>query len=163
MRAYLEHPYLNVKRGTLVATNSVIMCELPVEVEEGDVEGWIPVELLKTARKSYDPESIRLEPETASLNGTSMRRPNTDAKQPFPDPAHLFPAERELSQQTISVNVAELYRLSKALGESCVTLRFQRDRNASNDLIDPRRPVLVEPHRVPGDRRGILMPIAPLR
>lgn len=57
-RQVLRNPYLRIlevageQRATLLATDSFVAVSIPVEIDPGDVEGYIPVEAFKEAWKA---------------------------------------------------------------------------------------------------------------
>lgn len=48
----LENPWLDVERGVVLSSPGQSAVMIPVVVEDGDVSGPVPVELLKEIRKS---------------------------------------------------------------------------------------------------------------
>jgi hypothetical protein len=153
--------------GYLEATDSFKLARVPVELEVGDVEGFIPPAALIEARKA-DRLTPRLEANgTCDVpGGPSFPRP--EPGQPV-NVDQLLPVEDDLHSFEVGLSPKLLLELAQGMGaEGGVRLRFCKGRGAEswtpdNPESEPstRRPIVVRPlgsSDVP-DAVGLLMPI----
>src|ERR1043165_2378632 len=130
-RPVLEDPYLDAEAGRLVATDSYILVSLPVELDEGDVSGWVPAEALKAARKTrYANDDLRrifLSENKAVVDtpaGSSAFIRINDRGE-FPKWQQLVPpTEGREGEVLISLNAEKLLQAAMAIGTAEVTLRI---------------------------------------
>jgi len=161
-RTQLHHVYLDVEAGELQATSGHILARVPVEVEAGDVSGYILVQALHHARwpelRAQAGGACQLlcaEKEVTAANGRVYPRPDEnrwpDVDRVTPDPAGMM---------SVCVNAQLLAALQSAIAtQQAVVLRFRPDGLGS---IDPRAPIRVE--AVEGDPSGgygVIMPVTP--
>lgn len=180
-RPVLTHLYLRIvgeggdRRGFLEGTDSYKLGRVPVELEEGDTEGFIPAEVIGAARKAKA-DSIRangsLELETFGKVIASFPRtfegtfPNTDQL------LDVTPARINGARWTIGLNPKLLLELAEGMGAETVTLEFANTKTYSRgsdpaETPDPSplRPIMVRPlGMVRGcednhEAVGLLMPI----
>lgn len=151
-------------RGYLEATDSYKLIRVPVELESGDVDGFVPPEVLTAARKvnRHDPR-IEANGSLDIPNGPSFPRPELGQ---FPNVDQLLPDETSLADFSIGVNARFLFELAQGLGTDTVRLRFVGERLAGvdNPSVDPARPSNLRPILVDGigaaeEGIGLLMPI----
>ena len=163
-RPSLQAPYLDTTKAVLVATNGAILAELPVELDDDDISGPVPIGALKEARK---PENLKDATECAmKCNGTAklsggMSVPRGDTCQEFPDHQKII-KDKYQTDPDIRIDVQQLKNLVAALtdrkgGSTMVGLWLAR---ASNGDIDPLGGIRVEVKRHP-ERRGVIMPCRP--
>lgn len=166
-RPTLTKVHLNAEAGMVEVTDSYMLARFPVELDEGDTSGPIPVEALKASRKpplKGLPTSIRASGDTVDVHhgfgedasAPYLTLPRETADYTFPDCARLFP--ENTAEFEIGVDAAALAKLAKAMGTDHVRLRFtasKDDDHAPSNL----RPIVVEPLKVSGDPpTGLLMP-----
>jgi hypothetical protein len=169
-RPMLTKVHLDTEAGEVWVTDSYKAARFPVEVEEGDTSGPIPVEALKASRKPplrhISETSISLNShaevkmgrgEEASGPYLTVPRDKEDGYK-FPSLPELFPDN--LAPFEIGLDAKHLHDLAKAMGSDTIRLRFTMggDREPS-----PLKPMLVEPLRCDATGgakpRGLLMPI----
>lgn len=148
-------PYF--RGGALWATDGRAMVKLPVESDETDTEGWIPVDALKAARKlsgRLDSVSIHLNGAATLCNGAAF--PRRDEKRGegtrWPNCERIF--EDAMGKETklsIALDVRLLAAIADAMGTDQVKLH----------LTDELTVIRVSPvGKAPSpDAWGILMPI----
>ena len=163
-RPVLTNVHLDVDKGQVVATDSYMLARFPVELDEGDTSGPIPVDALKASRKpplklrtGEDGVSIRANRNVEVVQGEApyLSVPRGDVDYTFPNADSLFPAV--LADFTIGLNAAKLAQLAKALGSDEVVLQFTAGKDGNPEAL---RPILVRPiSRGDDDPDGILMPI----
>lgn len=154
----------------LIATNGRMLVIVPVEAESADVDGLIPVEALKAARK-IGPKSRnavlsangRVEYQTKDGGSTSVERP--EGKWPpyrsvIPKPDHAW--------VTLCVNAEYLLAVQKAMGASGLTICFDPAGNRPmlarplNDGEQGEGLASVEPLKGgrDGKERAVVMPLS---
>jgi hypothetical protein len=137
--------------GTLEATDSYKFVRVPVVMDEGDVEGFIPVEAFAAARKNRA-GYLNCNGSIEVPGGPTF--PRQDCGQ-FPDSTRLFPEQPVAF--TVGLNAKLLYELAQGLGTDTVQVSFVQ----GADGPDPLRPMIVTPANGLGieGADGILMPI----
>lgn len=174
-RPVLTRVHLNAEQSVVEVTDSYMLARFPVELDEGDTSGPIPVDALKAARKppnKYRDVSIALngnaevrqygenpaEPDTPYLTVPRDVEPYQ-----FPDTLRLIP--ENLSEFEIGLDAGLLYRLAKAMGNERVRIRFTNNpaTGDGNGNFGPSnlRPYVVRPADAYSDDDpiGLLMPI----
>jgi len=151
-RPVLTHAFLRVdgERATLEACDSYKLARIPVELEAGDEEGFVPVEALTTARKARA-ESVSVNGSVDIPGGPSFPRPELGQ---FPNAVQLFP-DGEVAF-AVGVNAKFLHELAQGLGSETVRLEFVKVGDEPSAL----RPIVVRP--IGGDAPeadGLLMPV----
>jgi hypothetical protein len=126
----LGQPYLSIEDKAVISTDGRCMAVVPVEVEEGDVSGWLSAEALKAARKlgfKTASASVHCNGALALDNGASFPRPFVPKEGETPSnypnwKAVTVPAGKNRHLLTFDVNL--LVKLSKALGTPCLKLEI---------------------------------------
>lgn len=165
----------NGLEGWLEGTDSYKLGRVSIELDEGDTEGFIPLEVLATARK-LRADRIRCNGALEVVAGATVLatfdRPNIGQ---FPNTDNLFPTEFariEGDRWRIGLNPKFLFELAEGMGADTVTLEFTATRpapTADNESTDFRpsnlRPITVRPlglKRGAGtdySSTGLLMPV----
>jgi DNA polymerase III sliding clamp (beta) subunit (PCNA family) len=168
-RPVLQHLYLRAGKdageGTLEATDSYMLVRVPVTMEDGDTEGFLPASALTEARKAADRYTSEvhvgangsIEYGTKDGGTVTLARPEPGK---FPDTAQLFPGE--LSTFEVGVNPKLLLAAAEAMGCETIRLSFARKRESSIECdSDPLRPITVRPLNgtTSPDAVAIVMPI----
>lgn len=180
-RPVLTHLYLRIvgegdnRRGWLEGTDSYKLGRVPVELEEGDTEGFIPAEVIGAARKAKA-DSIRANGslELEQLGKVIATFPRTFEGQ-FPNTDALIPEEParfEGRRWNVGLNPKLLLELAEGMGAETVTLEFVATRPApgpaggAGDYSPSNlRPMVVRPLATfrgceeNHDAIGLLMPI----
>ena len=121
-RLVLAHPYLDVERKTLVATNGCALVALPVEIDPGDTSGPITIDALAAARKvgrKGELATILAGTDQKLINQATCPRAN-DIN--YPDWTRVMP--RNPGKIRISFNAHLLVDITKAMGCTDVILEF---------------------------------------
>lgn len=158
-RPVLTHLYLRItgegdaRIGRLEATDSYKLVSIPVEVEDGDTEGFIPVEVLKAARKaSRGSSAVQIEANGGLVieDGTTYPRPEPGT---WPKTDQLIPTDT--TEFEVGLSARFLWDLAQAFGDDRVVVKFTAAKDGSPD---PLRPIHVRPM---GSAEGvaILMPV----
>ena len=163
------------RKGYLEGTDSYKLARIPVELDEGDTEGFIPLEAIQTARK-LKVDTIRangtVDIPTGTETAVSYSRPDVGQ---FPNTDALLdvePARIDGERWRIGLNPTLLAELAAGMGCETVELEFAAVRPApgpDGGNVDFRpsglRPVTVRPLgfiRGAGstsDATGLLMPV----
>lgn len=133
------------------------MVKLPVESDETDTEGFVPIDALKAARKlsgRIDSISVHLNGAATLANGATFPRPTTQTQgfTSWPNCERIFDdAMGKETKLSIALNVRLLAAITDAMGTDEVKL----------DLTDELTVIRVSPvGKAPSpDARGVLMPI----
>ena len=161
-RPNLREPWLDAAKARLVATNGHVMAVIPVEVDENDVTGHVPMDAVKAARKvtKRDPYLL-LEATDANVYGD--RYPRGDlGKYPNVDQIidHLDDGQGEAD---IVLDAKLLYDLAQAMIDCKTTeparvrLYFKRYANGNVSEGAAIRVEPMGPGSVPG-AFGVIMP-----
>lgn len=153
LRTVIEQPYLDVDAKVLVATDSFMLAVVPVEVEEGDTSGPVPVQAITEARR----RSTKDNPQGIALNGraevdsgeVSFKRP-TLGQQQFPAWAKIADENRGTPIAEFGVSPFLLARLAEAIGVG-------KNEAVKISVYGPLTALGVETMDKKG--RGILMPV----
>lgn len=160
IRDYLNAPQLDTVGKRVIATDGKILATIPVEIEDGEICGPVPVEAIAAARKAVTARSpeqrceIRCNGDgsgvTVPAAGVTYDRPITGK---FPDIDRVIPPIAD-TDRMYAIDVALLNRLAKALSTSTrdglqVTLRIPEDAS---------KPARVESWSNP-DAVGVIMPL----
>ena len=154
------------REGVLEACDSYKLVQIPVELDEGDTEGTIPVEAVTQGRKAAgrnpqmpvilaDEEKVHVAGNGADI---TFERPRDG--QDYPKTQQLFPDDEQLGDFEIAVNAKYLYEMAQAYGDDVVQLRFTK--GGANGDISPLRPIIVTPNAPKPEfdgARGLLMPV----
>ena len=171
-RTALTKVHLNAEKSQVEVTDSYMLARFPVELDEGDTSGPIPLDALKASRKP-------MLKHVAQSHGTSIRCNShvevrhafgEDASEPyltmardeaeytFPNVDQLVP--ENLAKFRIGLNADKLSKLAKAMGcgpNDGVELRFAQGLDGNPSSL---RPILVRPiSKGDGSPDGLLMPI----
>ena len=114
-RFMLSHVWLDVEGARLIASDGKALVIVPVEVEEGDVTGPIPVEVIKAAKaqtKGPKDAAVILSCGEADLIGLGVKWPRP-AKGEYPNFERVIPKDKAVIR--FGVNVAYLRDLAGAL------------------------------------------------
>jgi DNA polymerase III sliding clamp (beta) subunit (PCNA family) len=154
VRYYLnECAHVQELNGAMVAcaTDGHALAIVPVEMEDGDVPGYVTAEALKKARKAG---SVKCNGAYEFPDGSTMPRRSELNDASFPDVSRVIPREEDLSSVELTFNADLLHRLARAITENgkhgrVITLRFRKE-NASTMSM-----------RVDGDNGafGVIMPV----
>jgi hypothetical protein len=158
-RTNLRDPYLDVEAEKIVATDGHRMVAIPVEVEHGDVSGYIARDFLKLGRKkSPKGEPVHIENRSVLRPFDIEWPPDQDhVGDTFPDWRKVVPAWNEKSPGavTIGLNAHLLKGISDALGgDGIVALTFMLEQRDSAPFLvralggDPEEIGLLMPCRV---------------
>ena len=152
MRTAITEPYL--KGGYLWATDSYSLTRIPVEVEDGDVDGFVTADALKMARKA----SGKNRPAIIGANGSqtvgevTMPRPELGE---FPNTEQLIPSD-DREEIVIGLNPKLLLNIAQALGADTVRIRIDAD----SPNMKPYVIEALQGSSLKGDdRMGLLMPV----
>lgn len=166
-RPVLNTVHLNAEKSEVWVTDSYMAARFPIELDEGDTSGPIPIDALKASRKSpmkYGTTSI-------ALNGDAQVRVcDSDGSNPaspyltvprgageytFPNLSELFP--ENIAEFEIGIDAGKLYKLAKAMGDERVRIRFTMGGDGEPSNL---RPFHVRPlGATDNDASAILMPI----
>lgn len=154
-RPSLGAPYF--RGGALWATDGRAMVKLPVESDETDAEGWVPLDALKAARKlagRLDTVSIHLNGAATLCNGAAFPRLDDKRREgtQWPNCERVFDdAMGKETKFSVAFDVRLLAAIADAMGTDQVKL----------DLTDELTVIRVSPvGKAPSpDARGVLMPI----
>jgi hypothetical protein len=137
-RPVLHLPYF--RGGALWASNGKALVRLPVEEQEGDTEGWVPVSALKEARKLAKQSffaSVHVNGAATLENGTAFPRPDRETmKGEWPNCERIL--EHERAKETrffVTIDPHELAAIASAMGADSVRL----------EMTDELTPVRVFP------------------
>ena len=160
-RPVLTHLYLRIvgegegRRGFLEGTDSYKLGRVPVELEPGDTEGFIPAEVITAARKAKA-DGIRANGslELEAFGKVVATFPRTFEGQ-FPNTDQLLelePAMIDGGRWTIGLNPKLLLELAAGMGAETVTLEFTATKTYPRDgepIVEGRpsnlRPIVVRP------------------
>ena len=157
-RATLSVPYL--RGGCLWATDGRAMVKLPVESDETDTEGFVPVEALKAARKlsgRIDSISVHLNGAATLANGATFPRPTTQTQgfTTWPNCERVFDdAIGKETKFSVALDVKLLAAIADAMGTDKVRLQMTDENTAIRVYPGSDAPNV--------NARGILMPIRTL-
>lgn len=180
-RPALTKIHLDAEKSQVVATDSYMLARFPVELDEGDTSGPIPVDALKASRKpplggvftaihaNGDVQVVMCDHDGSRASSPYVTLPRESGDYQFPSADQLIPDN--LAEFRIAFSAKKLYELAKALtGDSKrseVVLRFTAERQSEEEReqgapLKPSnmRPIYVRPLRYGDDEPdGILMPI----
>lgn len=164
-RPVLSKVHLDADRkegAQVVVTDSYMLARFPVELDEGDTSGPIPVEALKASRKpptKYGGDvAIRANSHVEVAQGETayMTLPREELDYTFPNADQLIPSN--LAEFRVGLDAAKLHALAKALGDETVILHFVAD--ADGNPRGNRVVYVTTTHDPKGESAdGILMPI----
>ena len=159
-RAAICNPYLEIddKGARMIATNGQILAIVPVDPQEGDKAGLVPVDAIKDARKakpaSLPEATLACNGNVKLLDGRQYPRPDFA----FPNYRAVLPAENRPAKFTVGIDAKLLWELAQAMGTQGVTLEFENELSAIKV-----RPSAAGQHGSikPADyeARGVIMPI----
>ena len=154
----IAETYLDTENGSanLIATNGKALAVIPVELEEGDVAGYVATEGIKQARKAdkrAEFPSMKLNGNLKLSNGVEMPRTTLPAGTEFPKWRQVMPKDEGYNVE-FAFDAKLLYELAQAMGSDTVVLKYKAF----------GLPLLVRPNGVYGtspcvEARGVLMPI----
>lgn len=160
-RPVLSCAYLDTERQVIEATDSYRLVSIPVEIEEGDVSGLIPIEAMKAFQKAHKktaiyPSLVCRETEVELVNhydGTAQTW-KRKVEGTFPNVPELIP--EDVHPFRIGLNAKLLGDLAAGMGTETVEIQFVADRESREPSA--LRPMIVRPL---ADRAvtGILMPV----
>jgi hypothetical protein len=152
IRPQMTHIYIH--NGMAVATDGVTMAYAPVEMVEGDTEGYLSTDALLLARKdAKQAESyyagIKLDDVQTLDNGITIPRPIEVDLFKFPNTDSIMDPARETPTISVSFNPRFLVRLADAIGSGeGVVLHIRK----------PSAPILVTPSSISNKAFGVIMP-----
>jgi len=160
-REVLQEPYL--LGGWLAATNGRSLVAVRVERDAHDVDGFVPVEALKAARKvrtreTFPDAEIRLNGAAEVAEGPTF--PRSDAGT-FPNWGCLVPGKKRRPREvTIKLDAHLLYDLARALGsDGPVTIRVVVGPDMGADERGEHMPVMRVDAGDPARAFGLLVPM----
>lgn len=163
-RLVLSQPYLDRENGVVVSTNGKAMAIVPVECDETDVSGHIPVEMVKLSRKTawgkLTVGEMSVGQESVRVKDVSVKRPELGT---YPKWEQVIPkAEPEGKAKRIrfGINAEMLRSLSQALGSDEVSLEIEFDTEGRyKDEVCAA--IRVQPLGAPESGRayGVIMPM----
>ena len=157
-RHAITETYLDTENGcgSLIATNGKSLAVIPVELDEGDVAGYVATEGIKQARKADKRASfpsLKLNGTLKLSNGVEMPRTTLPTGTEFPKWRQVIPKDEGYAVE-FAFDAKLLYELAQAMGSDRLVIKYK-----SFGL-----PLLVRPNAVYGsspcvEARGVLMPI----
>lgn len=157
-RVSLQHAYL--KGSQLIATNGKAMVQLPVELQEHDVDGYVSTEALKAARKAagrLDQASLQANGALTLPSGQSFPRP-TEASVGYPypncDPVWNPVWGRDYKWR-VALDAGMLLEIAQAMGTEGVILEITGENEPIRVRPTSTRTCSVAEPKA----KGILMPI----
>lgn len=157
-RHAITETYLDTENGSgsLIATNGKALAVIPVELEEGDVAGYVVTEGIKQARKAdkrAEFPSMKLNGNLKLSNGVEMPRSTLPTGTEFPKWRQVIPKDEGYAVE-FAFDAKLLYELAQAMGSDGVVIRYKAD----------REPLLVRPTALAGctpciGAKGVLMPV----
>lgn len=114
----------------IVATDGRRLVSIPVEIEEGDTDGKIPVNVLAAARSQAKRNKRKGDSGDASISANSKLKFQSEfgvieverESVNYPSIATVIP--KQYGAHSISLNVELLYGVAKALGSDNLTIAF---------------------------------------
>lgn len=171
-RPVFQIVHLDIEHSEVRATDSYMAARFPVQLDEGDTDGPIPVEALKSSRKSpfsfLKKTSIRANSHVEVVAGTGedasapyVTLPRETSAYQYPDLDRLWPGEGDLNAFRVAIDATKLIALAKAIGAAGknqgVVLQFFNSPNGDPSAL---RSILVTPLGGDDDSpSAILMPI----
>jgi hypothetical protein len=151
-RKVLNHVFL--RGDKLLATDGRALVEFPVELEQGDVDGYVTADALKAARKAG--ASIHANGSLSLSNGQAFPRPSVEEVGTYPNCVQVVQnADSKPVTLSIAFDVGLLKNLADAFGTEAVKLEL-----CDTDSVIRVYPVATRGCAVPNEKaRGILMPI----
>lgn len=159
-RTNIAAPYLDRSNGTdrLVSTNGRILAAVPVECDDSDTSGYVPLACLKDARKAGFVELNG----AAKVGGTSFNR---DTESTFPNWRAVMPDYSGEKTVKVAIDPALLKALAEAMGAEALILEIPIGYGDGSRDESVVRPLSVRPTTANGvapyetDARGVIMPI----
>ena len=162
--------------SNLVASDGKRIVVLPVELDEGDIDGFISQAAITAACKAKSP---RADDSRVLFAGTELRAPLANYSEPRPAPDGQFPPyqkvlptfkEGDSDTVTVRLNAQMLVEMAALLSDtSCVSLTFKLglprksmdvDQPGTTDMTQAQMaPVLVRGTLADDYGMGALMPI----
>jgi hypothetical protein len=164
-RKVITETYLDITdgKGQLVATDGRILAAVPVEIEPGDVAGYVSAACLKAARKlsgRSDTASVGLNGAASFADGSTMPRTVDNPNSQYPNWRQVVAAPYETPAMVIRFDALLLWNLAQAMGTQGVCLT----------IAAPDEPIQVTPNSCGpfgytlrpacDDARGVIMPIS---
>lgn len=165
-RPVLSDVWFDAGKGRLVAADGFILAVVPVETEDSDMGGHIPLEAVKEARRNKGRAYLEAGEDYVTVPFNDDNR-WTRPPWPFPDYDQIVPVPDE-EHVRITLDARRLMQLAEALCEEehrakrkgavnhdawGITLTFKPD-GVSPVLVHP----LHEPNK-PRGRYGVIMPM----
>jgi hypothetical protein len=124
-------PYLSIEHKSVIATDGRCMAIVPVELEDGDVSGWLSEDALKAARKQASKLDglavLHCNGSLALNNGASFPRPNIpkEGESPMTYPNwKAVTVPKGKNKHILAIDVDLLVNLAKAMGTSKLRLEM---------------------------------------
>jgi len=168
-RPVLSKVHLNVDASEVWVTDSYMAARFPVDLDDGDTPGPIPVDTLKASRKppdkrfatailvNGDAQVVQGIPSDGDYLAPYLTVPRESSEYTFPNLEQMFPDN--VATFEIGLDAVRLAKLAKAMGSDGVRIRF----TAVGGTLEPAPlgPILVSPITGYGDDapRALLMPI----
>jgi hypothetical protein len=169
-RPVLTYVHLDVENSRVVVTDSYMLAVFPVDLDEGDTTGPIPLDALKASRKppnKYADSRILVNGDArvvqVAADGVAgepyLTVPRHTGEYQFPDVDRLIPDDDKLATFEIAFNAELLAKLAKGMGTDVVKFRFVADEDGNPSAL---KPIVVTPGNLEiheDNPHGILMPV----
>jgi hypothetical protein len=153
-RPSLEVVHLDVENKRVVASNGLILAQVPVEVGDGDVSGPLPMDAIKLSRRDVGPRILRTEDEKIIVVSDKGRVHFDRPKVKHDIPSKADKIFRDPNPPFVVLDAWLLYRLAQAISEPLgdnlpVKLHLPSRLDGENALV-------VTP--LEGEGKGMIMP-----
>ena len=136
---HIDNPYLDVDAKQIVATDGHGLILVPVEIEDGDQSGYIPIDAIREGQKKQNRIGDKVEidcsiSDTVSLKyaGLTFRRPNDTT---YPDYKRVIP-DKPVEYIEIGLDAAKLKALADGISKDRKgAVRLLIDANNSNAAV----------------------------
>jgi DNA polymerase III sliding clamp (beta) subunit (PCNA family) len=153
-RQIITHLYL--RRNFLYATDGKTAVQIQVTLEDDDVDGFIPISVLKEVRSvqkrkrngRFTPAELHISCKADKLSFNSrfglieIKRENPGN---YPEMKHVMGPTAVVKKSTVALNVKRLYAIAEALGQEEVTLSFS---DSDPIIVTPSGTNLTATHAV---------------
>lgn len=116
-------------KPVMIATDGKILAVCPVEMEDGDTQGFIQTDAIIKARKQGG--NVKANGNIQFPDGSTMTRESKDGAK-YPDVDRVIPKTESLSETVLTFDAERFYRLARAItlknkaGIRRIELRFDR-------------------------------------
>lgn len=127
----LLHPFLDVEREAVYASNNTVVAKIPVVVAEDEQSGQVNIEAIKMARKSG--KDILCNESVVVPEGATYHRGPADKFPPVDD----LLVDADDTMLFVSISAKQLYELAQALGSEDVVLMLPKGMRRIGVVPDP--------------------------